>query len=60
MSQAKSPIAWSAHLQRTLQLGDTGRESVNFPILIDFNIFKEMNGETTWLIDNIFLKKWWI
>ena len=44
MSQAKSPIAWSAHLQRTLQLGDTARESVNFPILIEFNIFKEMNG----------------
>ena len=53
MSQAKSPIAWSAHLKRTLQLGDSARESVNFPILIEFNIFKEMNGETTWLIDNI-------
>ena len=54
MSQAKSPIAWSAHLKRTLQLGDSSaRESVNFPILIEFNIFKEMNGETNWLIDNI-------
>ena len=45
MSQAKSPIAWSAHLKRTLQLGDSARESVNFPILIEFIIFKEMNED---------------
>ena len=43
MSQTKSPIAWSDHLHRTLQLGDSARESVNFPILIEINIFKEMN-----------------
>ena len=55
MSQTKSPIAWSDPLQRTLQLGDTARESVNFPILIEINIFKEMNEVNNWLfVWNIF------
>ena len=58
MSQTKSPIAWSDHLHRTLQLGDSARESVNFPILIEINIFKEMNeGNNCKLFDGEFIFK---